>query len=831
MAVFLAFGSGIATDRVVDASLQVWFASGVIAATTGLMAVNRLARCPDARRVPWIFAVLVWGSLFSLGAAWHHIRWNDFRDTDVGFFAREVSQPACVVARVCQFPRVIRPDSDELGGRPLDEFSEFLVRVSRIRDGQDWRVATGRLRVRVGDAKIDLVPGEQIEIVGQLKRCSPEMNQGGFSLYEYRRSHRELATFWVDGRMAVKVLQSADRWAPQYWVAHLRHFGHRVLWQYLPEDKAVLSGALLLGEREYLTRSRTDAFFHTGTIHLLAISGLHVTILAMGLYLLARVGFLPLRWSLVLVMAMTLTYAFVSGFRPPVIRATILVFVFCIGTLIRRDVPGFNALAAAAIIVLILNPCELFRIGAQLSFLAVAAMMWYVPLLTKPRVLTPLERLVARKRSYTEVLLRLGCRRIWQSVIASTMIWLITLPLISYQFHLCSPIALILNAFLWIPVATGLLSGMGVIVLGDLCPPIARLASGVCCGSLGALERCVTAVEPLPGSYFWVAGSSLFFVAAFYAILFVGSIARCLRPFAAIWFLFAYAVFGCGVVAPSSWLRGSSPAMECTFLSVGHGSCVVLHFPDDTVWLYDAGSLVGSRRSAMVVSQFLWHHQIKKIDAIIVSHADIDHFNAVPNLLERFPVAKVYVWPGMFASSEPSLDHLRRALLKHHIPTRPLVAGDVIERAGVEIRVLHPWSNRSESNDNANSVVLELRYQGEVILLTGDIEESGLDRLLMLPGIQADLALAPHHGSLRSRPVEFARWCRASDIVVSRHGAGGRDAGTEAYRKAGCRVLHTGIVGSITARIENGAITVTTLRPADRDGTSINVSQTDCKLD
>jgi len=141
---------------------------------------------------------------------------------------------------------------------------------------------------------------------------------------------------------------------------------------------------------------RTSAdYLVTGTIHVLSISGLHVGILAAGFFLVLHSGLVPRRISLVATILLTICYALLTDLQPPVVRASILVIVGCVAMWTGRSAIGFNTLAAAGIFVLALNPSSLFLTGAQLSFMAMATMIAFQPLLVRQPIVDPLDRLPA----------------------------------------------------------------------------------------------------------------------------------------------------------------------------------------------------------------------------------------------------------------------------------------------------------------------------------------------------------------------------------------------------------------------------------------------------
>ena len=157
------------------------------------------------------------------------------------------------------------------------------------------------------------------------------------------------------------------------------------------------------------------------------------------------------------------------------------------------------------------------------------------------------------------------------------------------------------------------------------------------------------------------------------------------------------------------------------------------------------------RRSS--VSDFLWSRGRTHIDAVVISHSDVDHYNALPELLRRFSVGVVYVSPIMFDGATAATETLWHAIEQAGVPMREIYAGDRLRSApDCAIEVLHPPRRGTLGSDNSNSVVLDIQYRGRRLLLPGDLESPGLDELLAETPLDCDVVLAPHHGSMRSDP-------------------------------------------------------------------------------
>jgi competence protein ComEC len=247
---------------------------------------------------------------------------------------------------------------------------------------------------------------------------------------------------------------------------------------------------------------------------------------------------------------------------------------------------------------------------------------------------------------------------------------------------------------------------------------------------------------------------------------------------------------------------------------------VILEAPTGETLLYDDGSLASPNYATQTVAACLWHRGVVRLDGIILSHADVDHFNAVPGLVDRFGIRQAFVSPVMFddygtpAENQAPL-YLRKSLDESQIPIREIWAGDRLHLgAKVDIQVLHPPRQGSIGSDNANSLTLAIQIAGRRLLLTGDLETPGLEDVLAEMPYDCDVLLAPHHGSRRSDPPGFAAWSTPEYVVIS--GAGGEDVQdvVETYKRFGANVLRTDTQGAIDIYIgHDGSVAHSTWHP------------------
>lgn len=375
-------------------------------------------------------------------------------------------------------------------------------------------------------------------------------------------------------------------------------------------------------------------------------------------------------------------------------------------------------------------------------------------------------------------------------------------PLVACHFHLVAPVALIVNPLLLIPITFAIYGGLGVMVFGGWCSPLADFFGAVCETNLGWLESMVNWAAALPASHWWTAGPAWGSVLLFYlpfillAVFFVSRVRRrwifC--------FGFAWVVFGWLVPFQLEKMidRKTIQPMNCTFVDVGHGTSALIQLPNGSNLLYDAGSLGSSNYAAQNISSVLWSENIEHLDAVVISHADIDHFNAMPVLAQRFSIGCVYVTPVMFHSESEGVLQLFAHLRAAEIPIRELATGDNLQCGGsARAEVLSPPPEGTASTDNSDSVVLMLEAFGRRLLLPGDLEKNGMQMLLSKDPVDCDIAMSPHHGSRNSRQPEFLNWTQAEYNVISSSRKRLNSETCEELKSLGTTICPTGLLGAI----------------------------------
>lgn len=791
----IAAAVGLLADRYGGASLHLEFLAAVAGVAGWLAGWNR--------------SPCLWLAVAALAAAHHNITRNVFPSDDVGRFIQD--QPAIVRIRgLLDQPPVIRRSSTDLFGpaRRVDRATS-VIDATEIRDGTGhWLPVSGRLRLTVeqivGNSdrpQFDAVRvGDEIEVTGQLSRPLPPGNPGEWDYAEHLLDDRirgDLRVTKADDAVT-RLDERGRRFAV---LARLQgHFTKLIDESFSPRE-AALARALLLGDGSAMDRDEWDAFARTGVIHVLAISGQHLVILAGIVWWTLRILGVPRRSGTLAVIILVVGYAILTGLRPSATRAAVMVVAGCGGLLLRRPVLTANVFALAWLVVVAWNPTDPFSSGCQLSFVSVFIIMWGTSRWLAPKEPTPLEELLAESRSTVEKVLRKIGRALFVLFAIGLVLTITGAPLVMLRQNLVTPASVLLGPPLIVFTSIALLAGFLLMIVGSI-PPLSFLAGT----GLSWCDSLVRMADDLPFASVYVPTPSLWWVIGFYALIGAFVLLADRR------FLLGLVAWSClGLIGLP---RATSDELRVTFLAVGHGTCAVLELPDGRTFVYDAGTMAGPDAVRRIIAPYLWSRGISRIDELFLSHADLDHFNGATELFRRFPVGQVTMTPSFATKTTPEVVEVLLAIRDRKIPSRIASAGDRFAAGDVSLEVLHPPREGPDGAENERSLVLHVKHGNHSILLTGDLEKSGAARVLGLPPVPCDVLMAPHHGSRSAFSPELVRWCSPAFVAVTR---GNRaETAVRPGDAGGAPVWDTWTSGAIAVRSNPTGLTAEAFRRGER---------------
>lgn len=736
-------------------------------------------------------------------AAWSVARSSLFAADELAWHLSTRPTPVAIRGIVLESPSGLPPASpDPRLAAAIGPSSEVSLAVSAVRDGARWRAASGVATVVVGAAPADLPPlvvGTAVELTGRALRRQPALNPGEFDAARRARLDRSLSIVRVRSAGDMHPLAPPPAWSVAAAVDRLRAGGAAALRACVSAERMPLADALLLGNRSLLARDEADRFLVTGTIHILSISGLHVGLIALALFGIVRWLPVPRPVALLVVASCTGLYMVLVRAETPVVRATVLVWLACGAAAAGRHPASLTGLAVAAVVVLVRRPSDVLEVGPQLSFLATAVLVGVAALdrERRGRPVDPIDRLIDRSRPPWH---RWLLRR-WSGAaalcLAGAAVWIVTTPLVAARFHVVSPVGLVLNVAIAPLVSIAMLAGFACLAVAAFSTSLAAGPGFVCDAALAIVDRLVAWGALVPGGHVWVAGPPWWWVVGWYAlvVLIPCLLAAVQVRRATVWIVTAAAWCATGVVATTAArLVAPAPAeLRVVVASMGHGCGILVRAPGARTLLYDAGRLGAPAAARRALTGLLWSEGITRIDTAVVSHADADHFNALPDLLDRFTVGEVVVPEPFLQSRSVQAAELLRRVAARGVPVRVARAGDSFALSTLcRVRVLHPPAAAHplpagpdhRAADNETSLVLSVESAGRRLLLTGDIERDALRRFVAAGVESCDVLVAPHHGSRTSLPPDIARVTRPSWVLVSGSGNGAWPEVRSAYLRA-----------------------------------------------
>ena len=705
--------------------------------------------------------------------------------------------------------------------------ARMLLDVDRVDDGAGWRAAHGRMRLTLRTAHRTWRIGDRVRVSASLRHPRNFGNPGEFDYVAYLARRRIYVTAFVDDDAHVALLGSATTGGFGRFQQWRRGVGGLFRDTLGSREAAVLS-ALIIGTDATLPADLRDAFSRAGVSHVLSISGLHIGLVASAGYavfrwLLTRSEWLLLtahvpKLAVALSVAPVLAYAAIAGGNVATVRAVIMVLVFLGAVLVDRERDLLVSLATAAVLILLSAPGSTADISFQLSFAAVLGLT------------IGLERFWPWWQAWEErrlLRLRGGRMRLWRMVALSAAVTVsalaATMPLTAYHFNQLSLVAPLANAVV-VPILGSAAVGLGL--LAALLWPLSAGAASVLtwtagwCVALGV--RLVEGLAALPAAAVRVVTPTGLELALVYGTLLGAVRLRGRRRSATL------AVLAALAVADGTawwWDRYHRADLRITFLSVGHGDSAVIEFPGSAVMVLDGGgSGDGSFDPGVrVIAPFLWSRKIARVDHLVLSHPQADHFGGLGFLATQFA-------PHEFWSNGAQPEATRYRAFLHDVTRAGLQQyrlrrGDHRRIGPVEIDTLWPDSvlpdaGPSVANINDQSLVLRFTYAGTRVLFAGDIGTRPEKALVTCCGdaLRADVLKVPHHGSDTSSTPAFLDAVAPRTAVVS---SGTQDrfhlprpAVLARYAARRCRVWRTERDGAVTLRIgADGHVDVRRWRP------------------
>ena len=646
--------------------------------------------------------------------------------------------------------------------------------------------------------------GSTVRLSGKLKAFERASNPGQFdaiSYYQifgisYRLSQAEISAKTAKYNRFMETLYT------------FRRFLSGALSEALPPKEASVMQTMLLGEKGGMEKELKALYQRNGIAHILAISGLHISLLGMGLYRILRRCGAPMKAAAALSFGVIFLYGAMTGFSVSSVRAVFMFSIRMLGVLLKRSYDMITAAALAAAVILIKQPLYFTHSGFWFSFGCVLGIGLLIPLLTERK---------CGKHDTGKSDFGKNDSVFWQAakrVLGGIGMAAVTLPLYLWFYYQFPVYSIFLN-FLVIPLMSLLMAaGLALLVCQILFPAFSFPFSLFIKGVLLLYEKACELCENLPGHLF-TPGKPEIWQIALCLLLFVLLLMTGKKTKLSVrW----------GIVLLGVLLLTLRPpkGLSLVFLDVGQGDCIYIENGNKSRYLVDGGSSSVSGVGEYRIIPFLKSRGAFRLDAVFVTHPDEDHVNGIRELLETGKRHGIEICALILpdisesARSESYLE-LAKAAGKNGVSVAYISRGQMIKRGELTIKCLHPAAGEALNEPNKYSIALGLSYRDFSAMLTGDVENGGERQLVRYLEEGDDfhgitVLKAAHHGSKNSTGEEFLRTVHPQLAVIS---AGKNNKYGHPHEELlmrledeGSLIYETAKKGAVTAEVEGKRVRV-----------------------
>lgn len=615
--------------------------------------------------------------------------------------------------------------------------------------------------------------GSYVRVFGEVSPFLQATNPGEFDAAAYYR--RKDCLFAL--RKTKITAQTKTYGRLEEFLSQLRYESEVLFRKLLGEKNGATASAMVLGRKKGMDSEVKALYQGAGISHLLAISGLHLSLIGAGLFGLLKKVRLPVALSAGISTWILIVYAQLTGMGISTRRALVMFLLFLAAGLLKRTPDLPTSLAVAALLLLVPKPQRILDAGFQLSFSAVLGIAVMIPVLQDGwEDAAPSLRVtdgVAGWNIARTAIVR-TCRLLRKNILAGLGITMTMLPFLLIHFYEWSPWSVLLNLAV-IPLMGILLPcliGLQLVARLTAFTHCLELPQHLLCTAIEAIFSCYEQLcrftTALPGSILHT-GYPIWQTLTAYTI---GLIAlavsgKKLRPHLRL----AAAVCLMGI-----FLIRLPGELNVTMLDVGQGECVGIETREHHVYLVDAGSTSKKKTGQYQIIPWLKYIGTQSVEGIFITHWDEDHISAVGELLEwskssRVKIRRIFL-PDV-ALKDEVLETLLQQIEEANVSVEYLSAGEHMSDGALQISCLHPYAKKVPEDRNDASLVLRLSQDDFQMLLTGDLEKSGEDWLVeqARPATQNPLRCtildAGHHGASNATGEALLDLAQPGVVLIS----------------------------------------------------------------
>lgn len=642
--------------------------------------------------------------------------------------------------------------------------------------------------------------GQIVLVKGKLEAFDFPRNPGGFNEKLYMQTKHIDYKMFAEILSKGKIVNSFDSY-----IYNLHKKIKNMYETILPLKEASVLEAMLLGDKQNLDTSVKEVYRKSGISHILAISGLHISIISALLWLILDTLKLNKRVSSTIILTVLIVYCIFTGNSVSTTRAVIMIGIVLFGNIIYYQSDIYTSIATAAFVLLIYQPLYLYDVGFQLSFGAVISII----------VLSPvLERIYFIPKTIRSYLI---------STLAAS---LGTYPIIAYHFNTISVIGVAVN-LLVLPLAS-ILVCFGIIstVVSFIWLELGKFLCGIVYFILVFYENICTIASTIPFSQIVTGQPNLILIFIYYTIILATAYyyylnkqkRQSLKKYMLYMQIFLLIISAIVIFKPKD--------LEIVYLDVGQGDSIAIHTAKNKNILIDGGGNISkpleeANMGTQIVLPYLRYKGINRLDCVFVSHPDGDHIIGILELLDYIKINQIFI--ADTDAKNDLLETLEMKASKYNIPINKLSKGNIVKvDDSISFECIYPTKDILIDSDdyNNNSLVLYMDYNNSKFLFTGDIEKEAEDRIIKdYKKLDTDILKVAHHGSKTSSTQNFVDMVQPKVAVISsgKNNYYGHPHKEVLDRYKNINIYNTADDGAILIKPKNNKLIISTMRENEQN--------------
>ena len=665
------------------------------------------------------------------------------------------NQELQVIGKICTLPNIRQ---DNAGIYHLT----YIIDSQKIIQDKNLIPTTGKIYLYQQVTDISFISpqiiGANIQCSGKLRLIQDYHNPG---LINHELSAKEQGIYanLSIGKHDFKLLKLDTSFNFNRYLVYFHQYVLSSLQKIMSDNDAHMLFAMLFGGYNNIDKDLLDAYSTTGIIHILSVSGSHISLLSAFLLSLGKLFHLPRLFNIILLIIIIALYSILCGASAPILRASIMGILPIIALYLRRNATACHLLSITTLFLLLIDPLLLFNISFQLSFSATAGLVYLLPLL----------------KNYLEKSTKLPIFII-DNLALTISAQVFSLPIVAWYFNSLSFSSLLANLIIIPPLEFIIIISLVATLIGCILPFTQEILFIVASLTLNLCNDLTLMLSHLPFAKVYLPTLNKLFTFSYYCSLFCFMNTSLRSNLSKLYFyiikhlkhyVFLSIVMICLFGGFSYYIYQQHTSLQIHFIDVGQGDACLIITPKHHSILIDTGGSINSDFDigSYVDLPYLRHYGIIKLDYLILSHLDKDHSGGAGSILQQIPVNHLII-------ANEGKDLYAKAL--HLAPDNPIMIKAIVAKQNMTFTIDNinftflqdNLTNSQSSNESSN--VLKLTYHNFSALFTGDLPMVSESKLLAENApLKSTILKVAHHGSKTSSSLEFLQAVQPQVAIIS----------------------------------------------------------------